>query len=545
MPTITSDCLGNCFVAWVKEEHLSGHYNFDVYCKSFDINNNQLSEEIKVNDDDGIPVAEQSSPDIAVSQNGNFIICWLDFRNNSGIEIYAQRFLNDGSFIGNNFKVSNKKSYIFSSPKISITPNENFVIVWIQNPLTQNPNDFPKTQIVGQFYNSKGEAIDSNIILSELPLNYQNDIGVISANGLENYIISWRTADDSTNNIKIYFQLFSNSGIAQSDKILLDDDINFEDQFVPSISVFPNNNFIISWLALDKKDSTETLFAQIFSADCNRIGEKYKISSSDKRLYIAGNKVAVNSDGSFKIYWVEADAINQKRYLKFQKFTNEGNIQESVKTLEVNNSIYNSIFEPYAIDENGNFIILDLQEIDLHNYIYYAQRFDNDGNKLNSNFKLLNHENTTAGGFNIEIKNSRIYSTWTESQNDNDSDVWANILDWNNPTSIKTKETSVIPLNSELFQNYPNPFNPTTKIKYTIPQNVKGVSTNVETQNIASVQLKIYDILGREVKTLVNANQKPGNYEVEFDGSNLPSGVYFYKLQTGVFTETKKMILLK
>ncbi|MBK8946295.1 MAG: T9SS type A sorting domain-containing protein [Ignavibacteriae bacterium] len=141
--------------------------------------------------------------------------------------------------------------------------------------------------------------------------------------------------------------------------------------------------------------------------------------------------------------------------------------------------------------------------------------------------------------------NSKIYSTWTESQNDNDSDVWANILDWNNPTSIKTKETSVIPLNSELFQNYPNPFNPTTKIKYTIPQNVKGVSTNVETQNIASVQLKIYDILGSEVKTLVNQKQKPGNYEVEFDGRNLPSGVYFYKLQSDDFIDTKKMILLK
>lgn len=129
MPTITSDCLGNCFVAWVKEENLSGHYNFDVYCKSFDVNNKQLCEEIKVNDDDGIPVAEQFSPDIEVSQNGNFIICWLDFRNNSKCEIYAQRFLNDGSFIGSNFKVSNKQIYNYSSPKISITPNENFVIV--------------------------------------------------------------------------------------------------------------------------------------------------------------------------------------------------------------------------------------------------------------------------------------------------------------------------------------------------------------------------------------------------------------------------------
>ncbi len=88
-----------------------------------------------------------------------------------------------------------------------------------------------------------------------------------------------------------------------------------------------------------------------------------------------------------------------------------------------------------------------------------------------------------------------------------------------------------------LFQNYPNPFNPNTTIKYTIPF--------VETHRNASVQLKIYDILGREVVTLVNERKSPGEYEVQFNGSNFPSGVYFYKLQAGSFSDTKKFVLLK
>ncbi len=88
-----------------------------------------------------------------------------------------------------------------------------------------------------------------------------------------------------------------------------------------------------------------------------------------------------------------------------------------------------------------------------------------------------------------------------------------------------------------LYQNYPNPFNPTTKIKYSIPF--------VETRYIPSVQIKVYDILGREVATLVNKEKQPGNYEVEFNASNLSSGVYFYKLTAGIFVETKKMILLR
>jgi len=91
-----------------------------------------------------------------------------------------------------------------------------------------------------------------------------------------------------------------------------------------------------------------------------------------------------------------------------------------------------------------------------------------------------------------------------------------------------------------LYQNYPNPFNPTTKIKYTIP--------NVETHRDASLQmvtLKVYDVLGNEVATLVNEEKQPGVYEVEFDASNLSSGIYFYQLKAGNFIDTKKMILMK
>ena len=84
----------------------------------------------------------------------------------------------------------------------------------------------------------------------------------------------------------------------------------------------------------------------------------------------------------------------------------------------------------------------------------------------------------------------------------------------------------------KLNQNYPNPFNPSTNIEYSLP-----VSGNVS--------LVVYDNLGKEVARLVNENKVAGNYNVEFDASNLPSGIYFYKLTSGKFSETKKMILLK
>jgi len=89
-----------------------------------------------------------------------------------------------------------------------------------------------------------------------------------------------------------------------------------------------------------------------------------------------------------------------------------------------------------------------------------------------------------------------------------------------------------IPNQFNLSQNYPNPFNPLTKINYSIP---KGTN----------VSIRIYDILGRLVRTLVNEFREAGTYNINFDGSNLSSGVYFYRIEAGDFVESKKMVLIK
>lgn len=88
------------------------------------------------------------------------------------------------------------------------------------------------------------------------------------------------------------------------------------------------------------------------------------------------------------------------------------------------------------------------------------------------------------------------------------------------------------PLKFDLYQNYPNPFNPVTIIKYDIVK-------------VQDVKVTIYDILGREVKTLVNEQQQPGSYTIKWDASNVSSGVYFYQLKSKDYINTKKMILLK
>jgi Secretion system C-terminal sorting domain len=99
-------------------------------------------------------------------------------------------------------------------------------------------------------------------------------------------------------------------------------------------------------------------------------------------------------------------------------------------------------------------------------------------------------------------------------------------------TVTDIKNVCNLPTSYSLMQNYPNPFNPTTTINFSVPKT-------------SYVTIKIYDVLGREVAMIVNENKLTGNYSVQFNASKLVSGVYFYKMQAGDFSQTKKLILVK
>jgi hypothetical protein len=145
----------------------------------------------------------------------------------------------------------------------------------------------------------------------------------------------------------------------------------------------------------------------------------------------------------------------------------------------------------------------------------------------------------------VETMNSSGMSmlTWSDGRNDGGDiyaqNVWIN-GQFGNPGGIQILSNKV-PDRFSLSQNYPNPFNPSTKIKFDIPGSiplVKGVGG-------MDVKLMIYDILGREITTLVNQQLNPGTYSITWDASSYTSGIYFYKLIAGQYNSTKKMVLVK
>jgi hypothetical protein len=153
-------------------------------------------------------------------------------------------------------------------------------------------------------------------------------------------------------------------------------------------------------------------------------------------------------------------------------------------------------------------------------------------------FREVNNETMTIA------PNEKKEITYTFDVNHNIDITKADTLEFlitDNQTIHVTKQfifTYTQPKEYNLEQNYPNPFNPVTKIRYTVP-------SNAGSRHASTVQLKVYDILGNEVATLVNEEKEAGYYEVEFDARNIASGVYIYRLNSGKFISTKKMVVLK
>jgi hypothetical protein len=227
---------------------------------------------------------------------------------------------------------------------------------------------------------------------------------------------------------------------------------------------------------------------------------------------------------------------------------------------DFSSSLYGGVTRVFVLEPAGNGTYEIIYQIDIRGLfsgIYGRIRYvdvDGDGVKeifLNNGTLVFCFKYSPERNFYLDF----IIDTWDSSMDtyegtdiaDLDSDgipelimqkhvyppyTWKSLF-WKRDKTVDVHDDNYyIPEGFNLYQNYPNPFNPATTIKYDI----------VKTQE---VKLTVYDILGREIATLVNTQQQPGSYEVSWDASNFASGIYFYTLTSGNFVATKKLILLK
>lgn len=175
----------------------------------------------------------------------------------------------------------------------------------------------------------------------------------------------------------------------------------------------------------------------------------------------------------------------------------------------------------------------DLREFNINNNEIYYLFSTNSGLNWTAETRLTN---SALASFSpsLAITGNEVHLVWTDAR-DGNRELYYKRNPTGNTIGINPISNE-IPQNFSLGQNYPNPFNPSTKIRFTIPR---------QNDNFENLKLVIYDILGREIKTLLNDIVAAGFYEIDFDANELASGIYYYRLTADSFSDTKKMIIAK
>jgi Secretion system C-terminal sorting domain/FG-GAP-like repeat len=303
--------------------------------------------------------------------------------------------------------------------------------------------------------------------------------------------------------------------------------------------------------------STGSVIEVIVMGDINKDGDvdsNFVFPNSGKKLFYIPN--APLQSINYALFDNDTVSISNYCYNLESGWISFNSIPVSVNNITVNAVIsYNQDIGITNWDSNiGNYLFYNQNPpvpVELNNF---TAKFKDGSVVLEWNTS----SETNDKGFEIErLKDSKIekFNDWenigfvegsgTTTQSHSYSFVDKNVSTGNYSYRLKqtdfdgtykysnTAEVEISkPFTYALQQNYPNPFNPSTKIKYSIAKEGKA-------------NLKVYDILGREVATLVNEYKQAGKYEVEFNAANLPSGVYFYKLEAGNYSQVKKMVLLK
>jgi hypothetical protein len=210
----------------------------------------------------------------------------------------------------------------------------------------------------------------------------------------------------------------------------------------------------------------------------------------------------------------------------YGKRSTDGGLTWGMDTRLTNNP-YNSFYPSVSVSgENVHVVWQDVRD---NNWEIYYKRSTDAGLTWGDDTRLTVSDYDSFYP-SIAIAGTAVHVLW-EDNRDGNYEMYYKQDPTGNPTGIVNIGTET-PLSYSLSQNYPNPFNPSTTIKFSLPKT-------------SNIELIIYDELGRVVSTLVNQQLNPGNFEVNWDASNYTSGIYFYRLATGDYTKTMKMVLIK
>lgn len=456
--------------------------------------------------------AFQTGPSIAANNNGTFLVVWED-RRFGYTNIFGQLYDEDKNPIGNNFKINSNSEKNCQNPFVKTDDQNNFWVIWY----------YGNHEAYFQKLTGTGNFVDSNILLNTLPNDFYGlfDINVNENNEI---LISWLAKNIRTNIYGFFAQEFNQNLAPVGESVLLFNQMpesgNY--RYVQSSIVDKDWNFYIPWVTTESNypANPNQLVLQKFDWNEKQLSDMLFITDNqtDEEPYYP--KVNINEFNELNITWVMNNTFSE--YSIFFKSI-PLNLTSNSEARTIKDGIRSFPYIMKLVSNPGDSQVILWEESDR----LYAQRLFPNGNLVGENFEIpFNHIERNCE-YTCDYNSGNFYWAWTDHPTPGTGmDIYMN------SSPLFDLAIDVDSTRNFLFQNYPNPFNPQTTITFNLNKD-------------EHVTLKVYDVLGREVLTLIDENMQAGLKHVEFNGSNLASGIYIYHLIAGKINIAKKMLLLK
>ena len=481
----------------------------NIYVQKFNTTPEAIGTFTKVHDDSGS--AYQQKPLVKFNNKGESIVLWEDKRNGR-FDLYAQLYDKDFNPLGNNIMINENDAELFTTvdKKAECLSDGTFVIAYSSYENYNYNNKVFMRLINGNYTGEnvpvKGEEIYENLNLA-ININSRDEILVCFYSNINAYLRKYdKNLGPISSQIKFIQYQYIHTNL-----------INFSD-FAVSI----DTAFNILTAGRLSNSSINQIAGRFFN-ETGKETASFVIADNSNLNY--GNIKCINDNGSYAVIYNSYNKvfINRRYYLDREYFlNNEFDIPNyasdyNLNLIEFRNKkllfTFNSLADVTAVFLNDNNREIKLCKV--HTYSYSSQ----------TDLFI-----PYFGGNSADYYNDKFFFTYESNNHGTGYDIQANVQ---RIDSINFNEEPflILPFEDELLHNYPNPFNSRTSIQYKLAAYHK-------------VKLTVYDILGREVKVLVDRYQERGTYEVDFNASGLASGIYFYCLEA-FDTIVNKMILLK
>jgi hypothetical protein len=565
-PSIAMDGQGNFVIVW--EDWRNG--NHDIYFQHYTSSNIKLGNNQKANAVGS--TANCSTRPIGMTGRGNFVITWQDSRNaNAGI--YFQRYSSTGIAQGNNHRVNDVVAIAQQEfPAIAMNGSNNFVIAWEDHCFLFSDG------LYFQRYNSFGMAQGNNQIATQIELgrNWMGAPPSIAMDDPGNFVITWSMyefrGDYDENSINfqrynwfgilqgkqqadfegfgssiamhgngnfviagydndnIYFQQFDSSGVKLGNEQIVNEMATGEIQNTPAIAMDASGNFVIAWE--DHRSGNYDIYFQCYDSLGVAQGNNLKANDDAGSADQYRPTIAMDDSGNFVIAW--EDCRQNKHDVYFQRYNSTGVAQGNNEIVNDDAGSADQYRPSIAMDSGGNLVIVwEDYRYGIDNPDIIGQRYYPDGTKRGSNYRIVADGPFKLETYPVVVANSQqLAFCWMDNRRARGWDIFAKITtwDWEGVTSVP--EQQQLPDDFCLFQNYPNPFNPSTTIEFALPK-------------AAFVTLKVYNLLGEEVATLIAEQRSAGIHKICWNARGLASGVYLYRLEAGNFLQVKKLLLIR